>query len=252
MIILLSPAKTLDMSPVEGNFSEPRLLGESKTLATILRKKSRSDLQELMSISESLADTNYQRYQEFVVPFTPDNAKPAIMAFRGDVYQDLDAPTMTEAQLDFADRQIRILSGLYGLLRPRDLMQAYRLEMGTRLSNRRGKNLYEFWGDRITKVLNQDISEEGSGLVVNLASQEYFKSVKPGEINARVLNIHFKDEKDGKYRVIAFNAKRARGKMARLITEEGITQAEPLKELVVNDYVYNDALSSGDDWVWTR
>jgi cytoplasmic iron level regulating protein YaaA (DUF328/UPF0246 family) len=252
MIILLSPAKTLDMSPVEGNFSEPRLLGESKTLATILRKKSRSDLQELMSISESLADTNYQRYQEFAVPFTPDNAKPAIMAFRGDVYQDLDAPTMTEAQLDFADRQIRILSGLYGLLRPRDLMQAYRLEMGTRLSNRRGKNLYEFWGDRITKVLNQDISEEGSGLVVNLASQEYFKSVKPGEINARVLNIHFKDEKDGKYRVIAFNAKRARGKMARLITEEGITQAEPLKELVVNDYVYNDALSSGDDWVWTR
>lgn len=252
MIILLSPAKTLDMSPAGGPATQPRLLDESKTLANILRKKSRSDLQELMSISESLAETNFRRFQDFSLPFTEGNAKSAIMAFRGDVYQDLDAPSLTEEQLDFADRQIRILSGLYGLLRPRDLMQAYRLEMGTRLSNRRGKNLYEFWGDRITKLLNEDIAAEGSGLVLNLASKEYFKSIKPQQLNARILTVHFKDEKEGKFRIIAFNAKRARGKMARLVTEEGITQAEPLKELVVNDYVFNDALSSEDDWVWTR
>ncbi|MTB49855.1 peroxide stress protein YaaA [Lewinella sp. W8] len=252
MIILLSPAKTLDMSPAEGNYSVPRLLNDTEKLAGILKKKSRSKLQELMSISESLADTNYQRFQEFSLPFDQENAKPAILAFRGDVYQDLDAPSMTATQLDFADQQIRILSGLYGLLRPRDLMQAYRLEMGTRLTNRRGKNLYEFWGNRITKLLNEDIAAEGSGLVLNLASQEYFKSVNAGKLDARVLTVHFKDEKDGKYRVIAFNAKRARGKMARLITEEGITQAEPLKQLVVNDYVYNEELSSENDWVWTR
>lgn len=252
MLILLSPAKTLDMSPVEREATQPRLLKETKQLAGLLKKQSRGDLQDLMHISESLADLNYQRNRSFSFPFTSDNAKPAGLAFQGDVYQDLEVHNFTDKEFDFANRQIRILSGLYGLLRPSDLMQAYRLEMGTKLANKRGKNLYEFWGDRITKLLNEDLAANGDDLILNLASQEYFKSVKTDQLNGRILSAQFKDEKDDKFRIIAFNAKRARGRMAQLITLEGITTAEPIKELVVNDYVYNEELSSESEWVWTR
>lgn len=252
MLILLSPAKTLDMTPSGRAATQPRLLDDTKELAGVLRRQSRADLQELMHISESLADLNYERNQSYTFPFTPDNAKPAALAFRGDVYQDLEAHNFTDKEFELANRQIRILSGLYGLLRPSDLMQAYRLEMGTKLETSRGKNLYEFWGDRITDLLNEDLAANGDDLVLNLASKEYFKSVRPNNLNARVLTAQFKDEKDGKYRIVAFNAKKARGRMAQLITLEGITSAEPLKELVVNDYVYNDELSSEDEWVWTR
>ena len=252
MLILLSPAKTLDMTPAARASTQPRLLKDTEELSGLLRTHSRADIQELMHVSEKLADLNYQRFQDFILPFDDDNAKPAGLAFRGDVYQDLEADSFDDEQFAFADRQIRILSGLYGVLRPSDLMQAYRLEMGTKLKNKRGKDLYEFWGDRITKVLNEDLAEQNDDLILNLASKEYFKSVQHADLNGRVLTINFKDEKDGKYRIVAFNAKRARGRMAQLITIEGITTAEPLKELVVNDYVYNEALSSGDDWVWTR
>ncbi|MEM9526020.1 MAG: peroxide stress protein YaaA [Bacteroidota bacterium] len=252
MLILLSPAKTLDMSPVDVPSKEPRLLNDTKVLAGLLKKKSRAKLQHLMHISENLADLNYQRYQEFSLPLTEENAKPAIYAFRGDVYQDLEADAFTSQELAFADRQIRILSGLYGVLRPTDLMQAYRLEMGTRLKNRRGNNLYEFWGGRITKLLNEDLAEGNESLVLNLASQEYFKSVNVDKLKARLLTIHFKEKKSGKYRVVAFNAKRARGRMANLITREGITEAGPLKSLVVNDYLYDEELSTKHDWVWAK
>ncbi len=252
MIIVLSPAKTLDMQPAGGPHSQPRLLDHSSELAASLRKKSRADLQELMSISEKLADLNYGRFQEFSTPFTTDNARRALYAFRGDVYQDLEADNFTEDEEALADRQIRILSGLYGLLRPRDLMQAYRLEMGTKLKNKRGKNLYEFWGDRITDLLNEDLAEDGTGLLLNLASKEYFSSLNTGRITARILNIHFKEQRDGKYRILAFNAKRARGRMTQLIIREGITTADPLQELVVNDHIYNPELSSENDWVFTR
>ncbi len=253
MLLLLSPAKTLDMTPATDHpASQPRLLKETKELATVLKKQSRGDLQDLMHISEKLADLNHGRYQNFKLPLTPANAKPAALAFRGDVYQDLEADTFTAEEFAFADRQIRILSGLYGVLRPNDLMQAYRLEMGTRLKNKKGKNLYEFWGDKITHILNQDLQENGDDLILNLASQEYFKSVKTATLNGRLLTAHFKEAKDGKYRVVAFNAKRARGRMANLITKEGITTAAPLKELVVNDYVYDAALSTEDDWVWVK
>ena len=252
MLILLSPAKTLDMTPVDREATQPRLLKDAKTLTGVLKKLKRADLQDLMHISESLAEVNYQRNRSFAFPFTADNAKPAAFAFKGDVYQDLEADDFSDEEYTLANRQIRILSGLYGVLRPSDLMQPYRLEMGTKLKNRRGKNLYEFWGDRITTVLNEDLGENSDDLVLNLASQEYFKSVNPARLNARVLTAQFKDEKDGKYRILAFNAKKARGRMAQLITKEGITTAEPLKQLVVNDYVYNPALSSENEWVWTR
>ena len=252
MLILLSPAKTLDMTPVAAEATLPRLLEDTKKLADALKKKSRSKLQDMMHISESLADLNHQRYQDFHLPFTNENAKPSVLAFRGDVYQDLEAETFSDKEMAFANKQIRILSGLYGVLRPNDLMQAYRLEMGTRLKNRRGANLYDFWGDRITNLINADLKEQGEQLVLNLASQEYFKSVNTKKLAARLLTAHFKEAHNGKYRVVAFNAKRARGRMAKLITLEGITTAEPLKDLVVNDYVFSEALSTENDWVWVR
>jgi len=252
MLILLSPAKTLDMTPVATEATQPRLLKDVSVLAKVMKKQSRADLQDLMHISEKLADLNYQRFKDFKLPLTSNNAKPAGLAFRGDVYIDLEAATFTTKEWALANEQIRILSGLYGVLRPSDLMQAYRLEMGIRIANKRGKNLYEFWGDRITKVLNEDLAHSKNDLVLNLASQEYFKSVKTDKLNGRLLTAHFKEAKDGKYRVVAFNAKRARGRMANLITKEGITTAEPLKELVVNDYIYNKDLSTENDWVWAK
>lgn len=252
MLILLSPAKTLDMTPVATPATQPRLLKDTKALAGILRKKSRADIQDLMHVSEKLADLNFNRFQDFTLPLTEANAKPAGLAFRGDVYQDLEFETFNDTEAEFANRQIRILSGLYGILRPNDLMAAYRLEMGTRLANKRGKNLYEFWGDRITKIINEDLAANGDDLILNLASQEYFKSVQAANLNGRLLTANFKDEKDGKFKIIAFNAKRARGRMAGLITKEGITSAEPLKELVVNNYVYNEGLSTEKEWIWTR
>jgi len=252
MLILLSPAKTLDMTPVATTATQPRLMADTEKLAKVLKKKSRATLQSLMHISENLADLNYQRNQEFSLPFTEDNAKPAGLAFQGDVYKDLEMAELNAVESDFANQQIRILSGLYGILRPNDLMQAYRLEMGTKLKTRRGKNLYEFWGDRITKVINEDLSEGGHELILNLASQEYFKSVNTKKLGARLLTAHFKEAHNGKFRVVAFNAKRARGRMANLITKESITTAEPLKELVVNDYVYNPELSTENDWVFSK
>ncbi len=250
MLILLSPAKTLDMSPVPGKASQPRLLHDTELLMRSLRRKSEKKLQALMSISEHLATLNYERFQKFSLPFTTENAKPALLAFQGDVYQDLEAHDFSDREFDFADRQLRILSGLYGLLRPRDLMQAYRLEMGTSLATRRGKNLYAFWGNRLTNLLNEDLAKDPSGLVLNLASQEYFRSINPAQLTGRVLTIHFKEMRDGTPKVLSFTAKRARGKMARLITLEGITTAGPLRELVVNDHYFRAELSTETDWVY--
>ncbi|MBC6996035.1 peroxide stress protein YaaA [Neolewinella lacunae] len=253
MLVLLSPAKTLDMAPVDfPDATQPRLLDDSARLVEALRKKSRKKLAEMMDISPNLAELNYQRYQDFSLPLSQENAKPALFAFRGDVYQDLEADDFSPQERDFANRQLRILSGLYGLLRPYDLMAAYRLEMGTSLTTRRGKNLYAYWGDRITQLLNEDLAAQDEDLVLNLASQEYFKSVRPEKLRARLLTVHFREAHQGGYRVVAFNAKRARGRMANLITREGITTAEPLRELVVNDYHFRADLSAEADWVWVR
>lgn len=252
MIILLSPAKTLDMAPANADATQPRLLDKSEELIKKLRRQSRPKLQKLMHISESLADLNYQRYQDYHTPFSSENATPAGFAFKGDVYQDLEYQNFDERERKLANQQIRILSGLYGLLRPSDLIQAYRLEMGTKLPVQRKKNLYEFWGDQITELINEDLAATKDDTVLNLASQEYFKSVNTDKLAGRLLTAHFKEERDGKYKVIAFNAKKARGRLAQLITLEGLTTPEGLPELSVNGYTYNAAQSTENDWVWTK
>lgn len=251
MLTLLSPAKSLNFDPVETPATQPRLLDRSEKLVNVLRKQSVADLQELMSISENLATLNVERYRNFTTPFTPDNAKPAGLAFDGDVYTGLEAEAFDEADLDFAQRHLRILSGLYGVLRPRDLMQPYRLEMGTKLQQNGSKDLYEFWGDEITQLINADLAESGEKTILNLASQEYFKSINSELLAGPVLTVHFKEKRKGKYRMITFNAKKARGRMAHLVVKERINDPAALKELVINDYVYNPELSTQWDWHYT-
>lgn len=253
MLIVLSPAKTLDFSPAENSkFSRPRLINQSKKLVRILKKKSSSDLQKLMSVSEKIANLNVERFQSFSFPFTPENAKPSIFAFKGDVYTGLEAETFSKKEVEFAQTHLRILSGLYGLLKPLDLMQAYRLEMGTKLVNGDLKNLYEFWDKRITDLINEDLKESGSDILLNLASKEYFKAIKSKALKGRILNIDFKENRDGKLKIIAFNAKKARGRMSHLIIKEGITKPEALKELVVNDYIFSAGHSDENNFVFVK
>ena len=253
MIILLSPAKTLDETPVHGvSHTEPRLLPQSAQLIKNLRRKSIADLQGLMSISEKLAVLNKERYQAYSESFTEENAKPAALMFKGDVYTGLEAETFNEEEMAFAQEHVRILSGLYGLLRPLDLIQPYRLEMGTSLKLGRKKNLYDFWDHQITELIQQDLEKAEGDTILNLASQEYFHAVKTDKLNGRLLNIHFKENRDGKLKVISFNAKKARGKMAQLIVREQITEAEHLKELVADDYVYQAEGSTETDWLFVK
>ncbi len=243
MLLLLSPAKTLDLSPVETAATQPRLLPAGEELIDVLRTKSIADLRGLMKVSEKIAVLNAERFQEFTTPFTTANAKPAVLAFKGDVYVGLEADTFSEQELDFAQKHLRMLSGLYGLLRARDLMQPYRLEMGTRLHHDGHQNLYDFWGDRITELINQDLAAEGSGVVLNLASKEYFKAVRPELLNGRVVNVHFREKRGDAYKIITFNAKRARGSMARIIIKEGLTRPEQLRDFAVDGYVYREERS---------
>ncbi|MEM6398598.1 MAG: peroxide stress protein YaaA [Bacteroidota bacterium] len=252
MIALLSPAKTLDFSAVDTKSTQARLLEQSESLVKKLRRRSIADLQEMMSISEDLAKLNKQRYNDFHLPFDDDNAKPALFAFKGDVYQGLEAETMSEADIDFAQDHLRILSGLYGLLRPRDLMQAYRLEMGTKLPNRKGKDLYAFWGAQITDLLNEDLRRSKAKLVLNLASKEYFESLDTDKLEAPVLDVDLREDRDGKLKFITYNAKKARGRMARLMIDERITEPEDLKGLDVDGYVYRDDLSEEGKWLFVK
>ena len=221
MLILLSPAKTLDMeSPSRvADPTQPEFVEESEKLVKTLRRYSKKRLGELMNISDSLADLNRQRFDQWQVDFNQSNSRPAIEAFRGDVYIGLDADTLNKRDLVYAQKHLRILSGLYGVLKPLDLMQAYRLEMGTQLKTRRGKSLYEFWGDGITEYLNTQLQDQKQALVVNLASNEYFKSVRKARLQGSLVSPVFKDEKNGKYKVISFFAKKARGAMARYLIE---------------------------------
>ena len=237
MIVLLSPAKTLDFSPSNvKKHSKPRMLADSEVLVNILKKKSANDLKKLMGVSDKIATLNVERYQSYKTPFTLKNSKQAALAFKGDVYTGLEANTFDETDMGFAQEHIRILSGLYGVLKPLDLMQAYRLEMGTRLKNGVHKNLYEFWDARITELLNKDLKKASGNTVVNLASKEYFHAVKPDLLKGELLHIEFKELRNGAYKVISFNAKKARGRMAHLIVKEQVTDPEMLKTLVVNDY----------------
>lgn len=254
MIIVISPAKTLDYeSPLPTNkHTQPEFLDDSQELIYTLRNYTPEDIGQLMSVSDKIAHLNYERFTDWSRPFTADNARPALLAFKGDVYDGLRAGEFDESEFDFAQNHLRMLSGLYGLLKPLDLMQAYRLEMGTKLKNERGKNLYEFWGDKITDRLNAEFQAQNDDVLINLASNEYFKSVNKKKLNARIVTPIFKDWKNGQYKIISFYAKKARGMMSRYIIENQLTNPEELKNFDVAGYAFNPELSKQDDWVFTR
>ena len=254
MLTIISPAKKLDYSqPSEAQtFTQPLLLEHSEQLLKDLQLLSPEDICSLMGLSDKLGALNYERFQEWQTPFSPDNAKQAILAFKGDVYQGLDADNMSADELSWAQDNLRILSGLYGLLRPLDLMQPYRLEMGTKFANQRGANLYQFWGDIITDQLNKLFPTSAKSVLVNLASNEYFKSVQPKNINAEIITPVFMDQKGDKYKIISFFAKRARGLMSAFIIKNKITDAEQLKTFNVDGYSFNSAMSEGNKWVFCR
>lgn len=245
MFALISPAKTLDYESAlpTDKHTLPRLLENSQELIDVSRKLSASEIASLMSVSEKIATLNVERFRNWQPDFDLNNARQAIFAFKGDVYTGLDAYTLNQQQLDDAHQRLRMLSGLYGLLRPLDLMMPYRLEMGTKLANSRGHNLYEFWGDTITQLINEDMQQAESDLLVNIASDEYYKSVKENKIKAEIIKPVFLDQKNGKYKVISFYAKKARGLMARFIIEQRPQTVEDLKTFNSQGY-YFDAESS--------
>ncbi len=253
MILLLSPAKSLNLEPVKSkSTTQPRLLEESQTLVDVLKKKSAKKIKELMSVSDKIAELNVARFNNFETPFTKDNSKPAVLTFAGDVYTGLQADTFNADDMKFAQQHLRILSGLYGVLRPLDLMQAYRLEMGTSLKNGRKKNLYQFWDSKITELINADLKKSKSDIVLNLASKEYFSAVKPAELNGKVVTVDFKEDRNGVFKVISFNAKKARGAMAHQIIKKKITDVAKLKKLTIDGYKFNKAMSEDYRLVFTK
>ena len=254
MFFVLSPAKNLNEkapAPVK-EFTQPDLLAEAEILMRQLRELAPQQIAELMHVSDKIALLNAERNAEWHTPFTPDNAKQAVFMFNGDVYEGIAADTLKPEQIQYLQQHVRLLSGLYGVLRPLDLMQPYRLEMGTAFANTRGKNLYEFWGNIITDLLNDTLAQAGSDILVNLASQEYFKSVNTKKLKARLITPVFKDEKNGKYKIISFYAKRARGLMVRYAAEHNITDPEMLKNFDYEGYSFNAAASNESEWVFMR
>ncbi|UVW35173.1 peroxide stress protein YaaA [SAR92 clade bacterium H455] len=250
MLVVISPAKKLDYSSsIEAPLlSQPALLDHAEELSLGLKALAPQDVSSLMHLSDKLGALNYERFQEWQTPFNINNARAAVLAFKGDVYQGLDADSMSAEDLHWAQDHLRILSGLYGVLRPLDLMQAYRLEMGTKFANQRGKDLYQFWGDIITAELNR----VDSSVLVNLASNEYFKSVRKQDISARIVTPVFMDKKDDKYKIISFYAKKARGLMSRYIIQNRITEIEQINQFDSDGYLYNAALSELDAPVFLR
>ena len=254
MILVLSPAKSLDFTtpPTVEDYTQPGFLDQSQMLVERLRQLSPLDLSQLMGISDSLAVLNASRYASWCRPFMTNNAKQAVLAFNGDVYEGLNAPTLSPAALEFAQGHLRILSGLYGVLRPLDLIQPYRLEMGTRLTNPGGKDLYAFWGERIVDALNVALLETGASALVNLASEEYFKSVRVKELAAPVIQPVFEDWSGGKFKVVSFYAKRARGLMARHVLVKRLKKVEGLKKFAEEGYAFDESTSDTVRWVFRR
>ncbi len=247
MLLVISPAKTLDYeSPLTTTrFTQPVLLEKSQQLIDIARALTPAQIGSLMSISDKLALLNTERFNDWHHPFTPENARQALLAFKGDVYTGLQAEQFSEADFDFAQQHLRILSGLYGVLRPRDLMQPYRLEMGIRLANPAGKDLYHFWGDTLTTLLNNALEEQGDDVLINLASEEYFNAIQPKKLNGRLIKPVFLDEKKGQFKVISFYAKKARGLMCRYMIQHRLREPSQLKEFNLEGYFF-DAKSSTD------
>lgn len=254
MLTLISPAKTLDYeSPLATDrHTQPRFVEHSRLLIEQLRTLAVQDVAELMKLSDKLASLNVARYASWTAEHSPDNARPAILAFKGDVYTGLQAETFSDDDFQFAQQHLRMLSGLYGVLRPLDLLQPYRLEMGTRLKNLRGDNLYQFWGTIITESLQAELNEQTHPVLVNLASNEYYKSVQPKKLDCPIITPEFKDLKNGQYKIISFYAKKARGLMSRYIIENRIDEPEALKSFDLEGYRFSTEHSSGSNWVFLR
>ena len=254
MLITLSPSKGQDFEEksLSKKYSKPADLKDSELLIKELKKIKSKKLQEMMTISENIANLNVDRFKSFSTPFTTKNAKQAIFAFKGDVYGGFELESFNEDDYAYAQDHLRILSGLYGCLRPMDLIQPYRLEMKTKLKNDRGDNLYQFWDDRITKSINKELKKQKEAVLINLASNEYFKSVKPKQLEGRLLNITFKETKAGKTRVVAIFAKRARGMMADYIIRNRIEKAEDLKKFKLGGYKFDKDLSDDKQWTFER
>ncbi|HTN32675.1 MAG TPA: peroxide stress protein YaaA [Marinobacter sp.] len=253
MLMVISPAKTLDYdSPLATKtFTQPEFLDNACELIDQLKTLEPHQVSNLMGISDKLGQLNADRFRSWHIPFTPDDARQAILAFKGDVYTGLDAYSFSEADFTFAQKHLRMLSGLYGILRPLDLMQPYRLEMGTKLKNARGKDLYAFWGNEITNEINRVLPSSG-GVLVNLASNEYFKSIKTKNLEGRLVTPQFKDWKNGQYKIISFYAKKARGLMCRYAICNRITQADDLKKFDLDGYYFSESQSDENNWVFLR
>ena len=254
MLFVLSPAKSLDFDTPAGTdkFTQPEYLDKSQKLVNKLKGYNPAKLASLMKVSDKLASLNVARFGSWQLPFNTDNAKQAMLSFTGDVYQGLDAKTLQQDGLDYAQQHVRILSGLYGILKPLDLMQPYRLEMGTKLATRAGKNLYEFWGTQLQEAIATELTEHEEPVLINLASKEYFTAIKLESLPNRVITPTFKDWKNGQYKHINFYAKKARGLMARYAIDTNAQTAEDLKGFNYEDYHFAPDLSSENDWVFTR
>lgn len=254
MIVLLSPSKTLDFekNTNEIPYTQPQFMKETKQLVRIMKKKKVEELRSLMDISEKIATLNVQRYQTFETEFNLENAKQSILAFKGDVYTGLNASQWNLEDLNYAQERLRILSGLYGLLRPLDLIMPYRLEMGIGLENPKGNSLYKFWGNKLTNKLQSELKEMEFPMVLNLASQEYAKAIDFKVLKGKVVHFQFKEERNGQLTFISFNAKKARGLMADFIVDQRITQVEDIKAFNAENYLFNEDLSSEDQFVFSR
>jgi cytoplasmic iron level regulating protein YaaA (DUF328/UPF0246 family) len=254
MLITLSPSKGQDFeSPTPSAiYSVPDQLEDSQLLINEAKKLDIKDVRALMDVSENISILNVERFNTWQLPFTPENAKPALFAFKGDVYSGIQKEKYSDDDLAYAQQHLRILSGLYGALRPMDLIQPYRLEMKTKLKNPRGENLYQFWDERITQKLNEVLEQQEEKVLVNLASNEYFKSVKPKKLDGKLLNINFKETKDGKTRVIAIFAKRARGMMTDFILRNRIEHADDIKDFGAGGYKFSPQESTANNWVFSR
>jgi uncharacterized protein len=252
MLVVISPAKSLDMTPVQIPASAPAFQDDALRLAKTARGLSLGELKSLMTISDDLARLNRDRFAAFAADPAPEAVKPAALAFNGDTYQGLEAKTLSTDDLHWAQDHLGILSGLYGLLRPLDAIQPYRLEMGSKLKTRRGASLYEYWGDTIAKALNARAADVGADTLVNCASQEYFGAVDRKALRLRVITPSFMEVKDEKPRIVSFFAKRARGAMARFIVENRLTDGEAIKDFTSGGYAYDADLSDGDTWAFVR
>ena len=254
MLIIISPAKTLDFetAPITKVHTQPMFLKESRHLVSQLKELTPAEVSSLMKISDKLGVLNFLRFNEWKTPFTLNNAKQALLAFKGDVYTGINADSFSRRDLNFAQKHLRILSGLYGILKPLDLIQAYRLEMGSKFRNRKGNDLYEFWESKLTDQINQDIKASKSKYLINLASNEYFKSLQANAINAEIIVPVFKDYKNGKYKIISFYAKKARGLMSAYIIKNRLKNPEDIKAFNVDGYKFCKSASNSTNWVFQR